>query len=359
MHLFKKTPLNNVHHDLKARMTDFAGWELPMWFTSILEEHKAVRSRAGMFDVSHMSRVRVSGKKAGQFLDKLLTRSVCRLEIGSSQLCLMCLEDGGILDDLWVYHVGVDQYLLVWNVGDTERKLDWLSRWSESDPDITIENTTDNTVMVAVQGPAVCQLDSMRPFCNLPRFGHTRAKIDKLEVFAARTGYTGEDGFELISSSADASPLWRVLMDQGVKPCGLGARDILRLEAGMMLSGQDMDASTDPFEAGLAWLVDFDERDFIGKKSLLETRRQGIERKIVGFKIKGREIARSGYSIFESGQEVGKVTSGGYAPALGVSIGLGYVPVELSGIGTGIEILIRGKMVSAEIVHRRFYKKGG
>jgi aminomethyltransferase len=359
MNSLKKTPLNKVHHELKARMTDFAGWELPMWFTSILKEHNAVRSGAGMFDVSHMSRVWVSGRKAGEFLDKLLTRSIRRLEIGSSQLCLMCMEDGGILDDLWVYHTGVDQYLLVWNVGDTERKLNWCFRWSESDPDITIENATDNTAMVAVQGPAVCQLDSLKPLCSLSRFGHTRAEVDGWGVFAARTGYTGEDGFEFISSSADASPLWQVLMDQGVKPCGLGARDILRLEAGMTLSGQDFDASTNPLEAGLAWLVDFDERDFIGKKSLLETRCQGIERRIVGFKIEGREIARSGYSIFESGQEMGKVTSGGYSPALGVSIGLGYVPVELSGIGTGIQILIRGKMVSAQIVNRRFYKKGG
>ena len=148
-------------------------------------------------------------------------------------------------------------------------------------------------------------------------------------------------------------------MDQGLKPCGLGARDILRLESGMMLSGQDFDASTNPFEAGLTWLVDFDERDFVGREALLEIRRQGIERKIVGFKIKGRGIARSGHFIFKSGQKVGKVTSGGYAPALGMSIGLGYVPVELSSIGTGIDILIRGKMVSAQVVDKRFYKKGG
>jgi aminomethyltransferase len=359
MHLLKKTALSKVHHGLKARMGDFAGWELPMWFTSILEEHKAVRSRAGVFDVSDMGRVWVSGRKAGQFLEKVLTRSVRRLKIGSSRLCLLCLERGGILDDLWVYHVGVDQYLLVWNAGNTERKLGWLFRWSESDPDVTFKNATDDTAMVAVQGPAVCQLGSMKAISNLPRFGHARAKIDKFEVFAARTGYTGEDGFELISSTADASPLWGFLMGQGVKPCGLGARDILRLEAGMLLSGQDMDASTNPFEADLAWLVEFDKRDFVGKTSLLEIRRRGVARKLVGFKTKGREIARSGYSIFKSGQKVGTVTSGGYSPAVGVSIGLGYVPVELSTVGTEIQILIRDKLVSAQIVNRRFYKKGG
>jgi aminomethyltransferase len=353
-----KTPLNRVQHDLKAKMGDFAGWELPIWFTSILEEHKAVRSWAGMFDVSDMGRVWITGKKAGQFLDKMLTRSVRRLEIGSSQLCLLCLEDGGILDDVWVYHVGTDEYLLVWNAGNTERKLGWLFRWSESDPDVAFRNATDDTAMVAIQGPAVCQLDSMKPLCNLPRFGHTRANIDKFEVFAARTGYTGEDGFEFISTTADVSPLWAILMNEGVKPCGLGARDVLRLEAGMLLSGQDMDASTNPFEAGLAWLVDLDGRDFVGKTSLLEIRRQGIGRKLVGFKMKGREIARSGYSIFKSGQKVGKVTSGGYSPSLGVNIGLGYVPIELAVIGTEIEMLIRDKLVSAQIVNRRFYKKG-
>ena len=359
MHSLRKTPLNRVHHDLKARMGDFAGWELPIWFTSILEEHKAVRSWAGMFDVSDMGRIWVSGKKASQFLDKVLTRSVRRLEIGSSQLCLLCLEDGGILDDLWVYHVGVDEYLLVWNAGHTERKLGWLFRWSESDPDVTFRNATDDTAMVAVQGSAVCQLGSMRTLCNLPRFGHTRGKIDRFEVLVARTGYTGEDGFEFISSTGDVSPLWAILMNEGVKPCGLGARDVLRLEAGMLLSGQDMDASTNPFEAGLAWLVEFDTRDFVGKTSLLEIRRQGIRRKLIGFKMKGREIARSGYPIFNSGQKVGGVTSGGYSPAVGIGIGLGYVPVELAIIGNEIEILIRDKLVSAQIVNRKFYKKGG
>jgi aminomethyltransferase len=359
MQLLKKTALNKTHHDLKARMGDFAGWELPIWFTSILEEHKTVRSRVGMFDVSDMGRIWVSGKRAGRFLNKVLTRPVSQLQIGSSQLCLMCLEDGGILDDLWVYHVGIDEYLLVWNAGNTERKLDWLFRWSESDPDVTFRNATDDTAMVAVQGPAVCRMSSMQAFCNLPRFGHARAKIDKFQVLGARTGYTGEDGFEVISSTADVSPLWELLMHHDAKPCGLGARDTLRLEAGMLLSGQDMDGSTNPFEADLAWLVDFGKRDFVGKRSLLEISSQGVRRKLVGFKIKGREIARTGYSIFKSGQELGKVTSGGYAPSLGMSIGLGYVPVELSSIGSEIGILIRDKLVSAQIVNRRFYRKGG
>ena len=358
MELLKKTPLNKVHHDLKARMMDFADWELPVWYTSILEEHRAVRSRAGIFDTSDMGRVWLTGKKVGSFLDKVLTKPVQQLEVGSAQLCLLCLEHGGILDDLWVYHVGADQYLIVWNASNVEQKLDWLLRWSGSDPDIIIEDRSRNTVMVAVQGPAVSQLENLKSVSHLPRFGHTQRKIGDVSVFVARTGYTGEDGFEIISDAENALPLWESFMEQGVTPCGLGARDSLRLEAGMLLHGQDTDTGTNPFEAGLRWLIALDKDEFIGKSALLEIKHHGVSRKLIGFQMKGREIARSGYPIFKSGQEVGKVTSGGYAPTLGVNIGLGYVPIELATIGTDIEIIIRNKPITAHIVNKRFYKKG-
>jgi len=358
MEPLKKTPLNKVHHDLKARMIDFAGWELPVWYTSILEEHRAVRCGAGMFDVSDMGRVWLTGRGAGAFLDRVLTRPVQRLEIGFSKLCLLCLEDGGILDDLWVYRLGTDQYLIVWNAANIKQKLNWLLRWSGSGPDTIIDDKSSATVMLAIQGPTVHQLENLQGVSHLPRFGHTQAKIGGLSVLVARTGYTGEDGFEIITATANASPLWGLFMEQGTKPCGLGARDSLRLEAGMMLCGQDMDIGTNPFEAGLGWLVDLEKGDFVGKSALLEIKRQGIRRKLIGFQMKGREIARSGYSIFHSGQEVGKVTSGGYAPTLSVNIGLGYVPVELAAIGTDIEIIIRNKPVAAHVVDKRFYKKG-
>ena len=354
----KKTPLNEVHHQLKARMIDFAGWELPVWYTSVLEEHKTVRSAAGIFDVSDMGRVWVTGKKAGAFLDRILTRPAQKLEIGSSQLSLMCLEDGGVLDDLWIFRVHADRYLIVWNAANHERKLGWLSRWSGSDSDITIEDVSAATAMVAVQGPAVHSLKSLAGVSHVPRFGYAETKIAGLRVSAARTGYTGEDGFEIVAEATKALPLWESFIEQRVKPCGLGARDSLRLEAGMLLCGQDMDAGTNPFEADLRWLVDFDEGDFVGKKSLLEIKRQGIGRKLVGFRMEGREIARPGYPIYKSGLEIGKVTSGGYAPTLGVNIGLGYVPIELSAIGTRIEIMIRNKPSPANIVSKRFYKKG-
>jgi aminomethyltransferase len=356
--LLKKTPLNRVHHELKARMMDFAGWELPVWYTSILEEHRAVRSAAGMFDVSDMGRVWVTGKKAGAFLDRLLTRRVRRLDIGASKLCMLCLEDGGILDDLWAYRVGADRYLIVWNASHIEEKLTWLRRWSGSDPDIIIEDRSAATVMVAVQGPAVCQLQNLKGVCHLPRFGNAQTRIEDMEVLAARTGYTGEDGFEIISHAANAGQLWESFLNQGVRPCGLGARDSLRLEAGMMLCGQDMDKSTNPFEADLGWLVELDSDDFIGKSALLEIRRQGIRRKLVGFRMIGQGVARSGYRIVKSGKEVGQVTSGGYAPTLNANIGFGYVPIELATIGTEIEVVIRNKPVPAEVVLRQFYRRG-
>jgi len=356
--ILKKTPLERVHHKLGARMTDFAGWELPLWYTSILAEHKAVRSQAGIFDVSHMGRVWVTGKNAGAFLDKILTKSAQKLEVGSAQYCLICLEDGGIFDDLWVYHVGADQYLLIWNASNAEQKLDWLLRWSASDPDIVMQDKTRDTVMLAVQGPAVSQLENLKGVSCLPRFSHTQVKMGGLNALVARTGYTGEDGFEIITDAANALPLWESFMEQGVKPCGLGARDTLRLEAGMLLYGQDMDIGTNPFEAGLGWAIELDGDDFIGKNTLLGIKQQGIKRKLVGFQMKGREIARSGYKILKSGQEVGKVTSGGYAPTLGVRIGLGYVPIKLATIGTDIEIIVRNKPVAAHIVKKRFYGRG-
>lgn len=356
--LLKKTPLNKVHRELRARMADFVGWQLPIWYTSILEEHRAVRSGAGMFDVSDMGRVWITGRKAGAFLDRILTRPTSRLEIGFSQLCLLCLENGGILDDLWAYRVGTDRYLIVWNAGDIEQKLDWLQGWAGSDPDIVIQDKTADTVMVAVQGPAVCQLQNLKGVSRLPRSGHTQTKIDNVEVLVARTGYTGEDGFEIIGDAANALQLWESFIKQGVKPCGLGARDSLRLEAGMLLYGQDMDKSTNPFEAGLGWLVEMDNGNFIGKSALLEIKRQRVKRKHIGFQMTGQGIARSGYKIVKCGQEVGKVTSGGYAPTLDVNIGFGYVPIELATIGTDIEIMIRNKPVAAQVVNRQFYKRG-
>jgi len=359
MKVLKETPFNKWHHDLHARMGDFAGWELPMWYTSILEEHRTVRNAAGMFDVSDMGRVWVTGNKAGAFLSGVLTKNAEQLRVGSAQLSLTCLEDGGILDDLLIYRLDIDEYLIVWNAGNAEQKLNWLAHWLEPNMEVAIEDKTHDTTMLAIQGPDVCQMETLKELRRLPRFGVTKTRIQGLSAYVARTGYTGEDGFEIIADVPTGLSLWQLFIENGVMPCGLGARDILRLEAGMFLYGQDIDTSTNPFEAGLGWLVDLEHDDFVGKSALLEIRRNGISRKLVGFQMKGRGIARSGYPIISSGQEVGRVTSGGYSPTLNANIGLGYVPIDISSIGTNFEIVVRDRPVLAEVVGKRFYKKGG
>ncbi|HAV10184.1 MAG TPA: glycine cleavage system aminomethyltransferase GcvT [Dehalococcoidia bacterium] len=355
----KKTPLNQMHRKLGAKMMDFAGWDMPVWYTSILEEHKAVRTHAGIFDVSDMGRVWVTGKGAGAFLDKMLTKPPQSLPIGGAQLCLLCFENGGILDDLWVYRVETDKYLIVWNAAKIESKRQWLDKWAGKNPDFRIDDVSAKTVMLAVQGPSVAKLECLKTIADLPRFGHKEAVIGGIKVYAARTGYTGEDGFEIIADIADTVRLWELFTKAGVKPCGLGCRDMLRLEAGMMLCGQDMDSNTNPFEASLGWLVNMEGSDFIGKKALIEIKQKGIKRKLIGFEIQGREIARNGYKIFKSGKEVGVVTSGGNSPMLNKNVGFGYVPVEMADINTSIDIMIRNKPVPAKIVNKKFYKRGG
>jgi aminomethyltransferase len=312
-----------------------------------------------MFDVSNMGRIFVSGKGAGAFLDKVITKPSSRLQPGNAQLGLLCLENGGILDDLCVYRIESDRFLVVWNAANIEGKHRWLSQWTGRNPDFHIDDVSSQTVMLALQGPAVPGMECFKQLSGLMRFGHKETTIGGIKAFAARTGYTGEDGFEIIADAADAARLWELFLQAGVRPCGLGARDSLRLEAGMMLCGHDMDTTTNPFEAALGWLVDMNGGDFIGKNALVEIKRKGIKRKLAGFEMKGREIARNGYAIFKSGEEIGTVTSGGYAPTLDKNIGLGYVPVAVSEIGTDIDIMIRNKPAPARIVNKRFYTRGG
>ncbi len=354
----KKTPFNKVHHDLKARLMDFAGWELPAWYTSIVEEHHATRNDKAMWDVSDMGRVWVTGKNAGAFLDKMLTKPAQSLPIGAAQLCLLCLEDGGILDDLWVYRLGTDRYLIVWNAADIPEKIDWLSKWLSSTPDVVIDDVSLKKAMLAVQGPNIPKLKVLEHVADLPRFAPKETKIKDLEALIARTGYTGEDGFEIIVDKEDALKLWQIFIDEGVRPCGLGCRDSLRLEAGMMLSGQDMGPTTNALEAGLGWLVKFEDHDFVGKEALLKIQSQGLKRRLIGFQMGGREIARPGYKVVKDGQEVGEVTSAGPSPTLGINIGFAYVPIKMAELGTEIEIMIRNKPVKAIVTRKKFYKRG-
>ena len=351
--MLRKTSLNQVHHDLKARMIDFGGWELPVWYTSILEEHKAVRSKVGIFDISHMGRVVVTGRDAGVFLGRILTRPPQKLDVGQAHYCLMCQEDGGIIDDLWVYRLDTQRYLIIWNASHTEDKLTWISYWANGYKDVNINDLSASTVMVAVQGPFACWLESLRNIFDMPRFGCAETDIENISVFAARTGYTGEDGFEIFTNAANALALWQIFIEGNVKPCGLGARDSLRLEAGYMLYGADINRHTNAIEARLMWVVDLKNGDFIGKDSILNIKNQGVRRKVVGFMMIGRGIARPSYKITLAGEEIGEVTSGGYSPTIDASIGIGYVPTELAKVDTEVEIVIRGKPVAARIVDKR------
>lgn len=354
----KLTPLNRAHHELNARMADFHGWEMPIWYSSILKEHKAVRTQIGIFDICHMGRILVLGSGAGRFLDSVLTKPASQLTEGLSRLCLLCSEKGGILDDLLAYRKGADDYMLVMNAANLDRNLAWLYKCCEGAADVSITDISSETAMLAVQGPLTSRMPCMKDAVELPGFGHLSTTIGGRKVFVSRTGYTGEDGFEIISDKSDAVPLWELLLGEGAQPCGLAARDILRLEAGMLLNGQDMDTDTNPFEAGLGWLVDLRPDHFIGKEAFLEIKSQGIKRKLIGFQVKGREIARTDCAIMRNGREIGRVTSGGFSPTLNTSIGLGYVPVELSATGTDIEIAIRDKVAAASIVKKPFYRRG-
>lgn len=351
------TPLNAEHLALNARMVEFYGWEMPVWYTSALKEHSAVRQKVGIFDTSHMGRISVSGHEATAFLDYMLTRPASQLQIGLSQLCLMCAENGGILDDLIVYRKRNDDYLLVMNAANLQRNLDWLHGGRRGYGDVSMTNISGDTVMVAVQGPSSCHMECMSKASGLPRFGHMATTVGDISATVARTGYTGEDGFEVIADKNDAHALWNLLMNEGAAPCGLAARDSLRLEAGMLLNGQDMDPNTNPYEAGLGWLVDLRPGEFIGSNVLRTIKSQGIKRKLIGFQMKGREIARTGYTITRDGQAVGTVTSGGYSPTININIGLGYVPIELTAVGTEIDIAVRDKVAGATVVRKPFYRR--
>ncbi len=353
----KKTAFNQAHRDLKANLMDFAGWELPAWYTSITDEHRACRTSVAMWDVSDMGRLWITGRNARTFLDKVLSKPVSSLKWGMSQLCVLLLEDGGILDDLWVYAVEPDRYAIVWNAGDHEKKLEWLKKWQGNDPDIVIEDVLMKTAMLSVQGPGINALKASKNFLDLPRFGNRIARIGDIETFTARTGYTGEDGLEIVVDAGDADALWNMFMDEGVKPGGLGARDMLRIEAGLLLSGIDFDSSRNLYEASYSWVAELDTHEFIGKEAMLKIKSDGVRQKHIGFKVEGREIARAGHKIVKNGKEIGVVTSGTPSLTLGFNIGFGYVDINEARLGNEFDIIIRNKPVRAILTNRKFYSR--
>ncbi|MDG5817682.1 glycine cleavage system aminomethyltransferase GcvT [Natronococcus sp. A-GB7] len=356
----RKPPLYQIHQRAGADFTDFGGWEMPVTFDSISTEHDAVRETAGCFDISHMSEVVVRGPDAAALTNRLTTNDVNKLDPGDAQYSCVLNDEGVILDDIVVYrYPDRDGYLFVPNAGHgAQMAARWEDRASALDLDVTVEDQSEGTGMIAVQGPdAVEAVESATADAvgDLSRFTAQRTEIDDVSCLVARTGYTGEDGYEIVLPAADSETVWAAF--DGIQPCGLGARDTLRLEAGLLLSGQDFDLDTEPrtpLEAGLGFVVDFEKPSFVGKDALLELRENGVDERIVGLRIEERAIARQGYSITDGDDEIGHVTSGTMSPTFEVPLALGYVDTEYAAEGTQLGIEVRNRVVDATVVDQRF-----
>lgn len=355
-----RTPLYEEHLALGARMVPFAGWEMPVQYAGIIEEHKAVRSMAGVFDVSHMAEFRVFGFEAFEFLQGVLTNDLGRIaELGQAQYTLMLDEDGGIIDDLIVYHSGDLEYLIIANAGNHEPDLEWLrSRVPEG---VELVDESDRTALIALQGPRALAIISelCQEGWSVPeRFSLVEATIDgTVPALIARTGYTGEDGVEILCRAADAAAVWRVILSfPEVAPCGLGARDTLRLEMGYHLYGNDMDRSTDPISAGLGWVVPATKAGYVGSEAVARVRESGPDRRLIHLLVNGA-IPRHGYSVLHEGVEVGKVASGTFSPTLETGIATAYVPSGLASPDTSLEVAIRAKVAPATVVKPPFVSK--
>ncbi len=359
----RETPLVDEHRALGARLVPFAGWRMPVQYEGIKKEHEAVRTRAGLFDVSHMGEILIEGPNAVSEVDRLVSNDVTKLDVGRALYTVCCNAEGFILDDLIVYRLETEKVLVVCNASNREKVVSHFAAnlglgtpWND---------VSDAWALLALQGPKaetiMRELGAPDALVGLRPFGVTRATIAGVDLWSARTGYTGEDGFELFCANEDAPALWRAILETGksygVQPVGLGARDTLRLEAKLALYGNDIDETTHPFEAGLGWVVKLDAGEFIGRDALRRIKADGFARKLVGFEMTGRGIARHGYPIVVGGEAVGEVTSGSPGPTVGRNIGLGYVPKALSKVGTELGIEIRGKQVGAVVVTTPFYKR--
>ena len=354
----KRTALYQTHVSLKARMSPFAGWEMPIQYTGILEESRAVRTKGGLFDVSHMGRIYISGSQATDLLDWLQSGSIGSLGQGRARYSLVCNEEGGIIDDTVTYRLAQERYLLVCNAANREAIVAWISRWrSARYPETIIDDVTLSTAMIAVQGPAVPSLmDRLCPQkpSSIRYFSSLEAEVCGGKVFMGRTGYTGEDGFELILDAAEGPRMWQTLLDHQVVSCGLGARDVLRLEAGLALHGNDIDSTTSPLEAGLERFVRL-EKDFVGAEVLRQQREEGLQRRLVGLLVEGRNLPRHDYNLQAQDRRVGRVTSGGYSPTLDSNIGMGYVSREFAAPGQKLKVDIRGRLADAVVTTLPFY----
>jgi len=360
----RKTPLNATHRASGAKMVPFGGWDMPVEYSGLISEHMAVRKAAGLFDVSHMGEFEVEGPGALAFLQRTTANNVAKLVDGQAQYSAFPLANGAPLDDVIVYRRAADRYLLVVNAGNIEKDFRWLQE--QGPQDVRLENKSDAYALLALQGPRAAEiLRALTTFdlSGLKYYHFAEAEVDSYPVTVSRTGYTGEDGFEIFVSPQLVEAFWKRLLEagreKGLVPVGLGARDTLRLEARLCLHGQDMDETTSLVEAGLGWMVSLDEAkgDFPGRAVLAEQKKNGPPRKLVGFEVTGRGIARHGYPVLIHDERVGEVTSGTYAPFLQKNIGLCYVPAARAAVGTELAVDIRERKVPARVVPTPFYKR--
>jgi aminomethyltransferase len=362
-----RTSLYAEHVALGARIVPFAGWEMPVQYTGIVDEHRAVRTAAGLFDVSHMGELRLRGPYAAHVVDYLVTNDAKRLGDGQAMYTCACNDQGTILDDFIVYRSAHDDWLVVCNASNREKMSAHFARAAKDHCDF--EDESDATALIALQGPRAFEVLAAlggggEQLSSLASFHFRDATLAGVRCLPSRTGYTGEDGVEVFCPCDDAPALWRALIAAGkplgLKPVGLGARDTLRLEARLSLYGSDIDETTNPLEAGLGWVVKLDKGDFVGRDSLMKIKREPLARKLVGFEVTGRAVARHGYPLLDpAGRAIGVCTSGSPAPTVGKNIGLGYLPSAMAEVGANFLVDCRGKNVEAIVVKTPFYRRGG
>jgi aminomethyltransferase len=360
----KRTPLFDVYKEYGGKTIDFGGWELPVQFSSIKEEHEAVRTKAGLFDVSHMGEVEVKGPESLNYLQKMVTNDVSKLKDGGAQYTAMCYENGGTVDDLLVYKIEDNHYLLVVNASNIEKDYKWLEEHLEGN--VTLQNLSEKTAQLAIQGPLAEKVLQKLSETDLSEIGffkfHQEVKLAEKKALVSRTGYTGEDGFEVYCDSNDAVYLWQAILEagkeEGVIPCGLGARDTLRFEAILPLYGQELSPEISPLEAGIGFAVKLNkEADFIGKEVLKSQKENGLPRKSVGIEMIDRGIPRHGYPVYKGEELIGEITTGTQSPSLKKNIGLALIPTQFAELGAEVEIEIRGKRLKAVVVPTPFYKR--
>jgi aminomethyltransferase len=362
--VLRKTPLNDRHRASQARMVPFAGWDMPVEYAGISSEHMAVRTRAGIFDVSHMGEIEIAGKNAEAALQRIACNDAARLKVGQAHLSGLLTPDGTFLDDMIVYRMAPVHFLLVVNASNTAKDFAWISEQVKEVGDVAAIDSSSRYALIALAGPASQEV--LQPLTgvelgDIGRFSFAHGEVANARATIARTGYTGEDGFEIFVPPNMADRVWQAILESGrsadVVPAGLGARDTLRLEAAMRLYGNDIDETTTVLEAGLGWMVGWTNEAFIGRDRLLAQKASGVTRRLVGFEMIDRGIARHGYRVMQGDAPVGVVTSGTQTPFLGKAIGMAYVPIERSQPGAELHIDIRGRAAAARVVPMPFYKR--